>query len=155
MFAAKSVEQRGGFRLSAPPSAVFDLFSPLGEKLWVPEWDPELIHPPGFAWDRGLIFRTREERGEAIWLVTAFDRARHAVEYHRVETGRYVARVSVQCRDHADLQTDVDVAYSFVGLSEAGNREIQAMSAQSYEEKMVRWQGWIQRYLSHAPREGP
>ena len=151
MFAAKSIELRSGFRLSAPPSAVFHLFSPLGEKLWVPEWDPELLHPPGVTWARGLIFRTQEERGEAIWVVTALDQARHEVEYHRVEPGRYVARVSVHCRDGADLQTEVVVVYSFVGLSEAGNREIEAMSAPSYEEKMKRWQGWINGYLSRAP----
>jgi hypothetical protein len=151
MFAAKSIELIGGFKLSASPGAVFDLFSPLGEKLWVPGWDPELVHPPGVAWAHGLIFRTREELGEAIWVVTALDQARHEVEYHRVEAGRYVAKVSVQCRGDADLQTDVRVVYRFVGLSEAGNREIEAMSAQSYEEKMKRWQGWIHTYLSRSP----
>ena len=71
MFTARSIELGGGFTLPAPPDATFELFSPLGEKRWVPGWDPELIHPPGATWERGLIFRTREERGDAIWVVTA------------------------------------------------------------------------------------
>jgi hypothetical protein len=111
-------------------------------------WDPELLHPPGATWERGLLFRTREERGEAIWIVTALDRERHEVEYHRVEAGRYVAKVEVRCCGQGDAATDVRVAYTFVGLSEAGNREIAAMSAQAFEEKMLRWRNWIRRHLS-------
>ena len=148
MFAARSIELSGGFILSVPPDVAFELFSPLGEKLWVPDWNPELLYPPGFSWERGLIFRTAEERGEAVWVVTALDRERHEVEYHRVEAGRYVATVSVTCRPHASLQTEVRVTYLFVGLSEVGNQDIAAMSQTSYEEKMRRWQDWIHRHLS-------
>jgi hypothetical protein len=143
MFTARSIELQGGFTLPAPPEATFELFSPLGEKAWVPGWDPEIVHPPGASWERGLIFRTREERGDAIWIVTALDRERHEVEYFRVEAGRYVARVHVRCSTHIGGGTGVRVTYTFVGLSEAGNEEIAAMSAQAYEEKLRRWQGWI------------
>ena len=154
MFAARSVELTGGFTLPEPPHKVFELFSPLGEKSWVPGWDPELLHPPGATWEPGLIFRTREERGEAIWIVTALDRERHEVEYHRVEAGRYLAKVSVRCLGHAEARTDVRVTYTFVGLSETGNQEIAAMSAPAYEGKMLRWQEWIIRHLSGARVEG-
>lgn len=56
-----------------------------------------------------------------------------------------MAKVSVSCQACADLQTEVRVTYAFVGLSDSGNQEIAAMSAQSYEEKMNRWQSWIHR----------
>ncbi len=148
MFAAGSVELSGGFAVSAPLKTVFELFSPLGEKLWVPDWNPELLHPPGVGWERGLIFRTQEELGEAVWLVTVLDRDRHEVEYYRIEPGRYVARVRVQCQARVLRQTEVGVSYSFVGLSDAGNREIAEMSRAAYEQKMMRWQGWINGYLS-------
>jgi hypothetical protein len=148
MFAARSIELSGAFTLSVPPDEAFGLFSPLGEKLWVPDWNPELLHPPGVSWERGLVFRTTEERGEAVWVVTSLDRQRHEVEYHRVEAGRYVARVSVHCHSHASLETEVRVTYLFVGLSEAGNQDIAVMSPQSYEQKMRRWQEWIQQHLS-------
>ena len=80
-------------------------------------------------------------------MVTALDRDRHEVEYHRVEAGRYVARVDVRCASRAPDQTDVRVTYTFVGLSEVGNQDIAAMSQQAYEEKMRRWQGWITKSL--------
>jgi hypothetical protein len=146
-FTARSMELSGGFTLPLALEAAFELFSPLGEKRWVPGWDPELVHPPGVAWERGQIFRTCEERGDAIWVVSALDRVRHEVEYHRVEAGRYVARVEVRCSDSAGGRTAVHVTYTFVGLSEVGNRDIEAMSAPAYEEKMRRWQGWITESL--------
>jgi hypothetical protein len=148
VFAAVSVELRGGFVVSAPVDAAFELFSPLGEKLWVPGWDPELLHPPGVGWERGLVFRTQEELGEAVWVVTALDRERHDVEYYRVEPGRYVARVRVRCQARGERQTEVSVHYAFVGLSDAGNHEIAAMSQAEFGRKMTRWQGWIDGYLS-------
>jgi len=142
MFQARSTTLRGSFALPMAPGDAFPLFSPEGERSWVPGWDPELIHPPGVEWERGLIFRTREERGEAIWVVTALDRERHEVEYHRVEAGRYVARVQVRCTA-AGGGSSVQVTYTFVGLSEVGNQDIAAMSQEAYAEKMQRWQGWI------------
>ena len=148
MFKARSIELSGQFTLPGRPEARFELFSPLGEKTWVPGWDPELIHPPGVSWERGLIFRTREERGDAIWVVTALDRDRHEVEYHRVEAGRYVARVHVRCASRGADQTEVRVTYTFVGLSDVGNQDIAAMSPQAYEEKMGRWRDWIGKALA-------
>jgi hypothetical protein len=148
VFAAHSVDLSGSFAVSSRLDAVFELFSPLGEKLWVPDWNPELLHPPGVGWERGLIFRTQEELGEAVWVVTVLDRERHVVEYHRIEPGRYVARVRVQCQARGVQQTEVAVTYTFVGLSDAGNQAIAAMSQTAYEQKMRRWQGWITGYLS-------
>src|SRR5512144_2204720 len=104
MFAASSVELTGGFTVSAPVGMAFDLFSPVGERGWVPGWSPELLHPAGVEWEQGLIFRTQEELGEAVWVVTALDRERHAVEYYRVEPGRYVARVRVRCQAQGSEQ---------------------------------------------------
>jgi len=141
-FTARSVELHGGFMVNGPVGEAFELFSPLGEKLWVPGWAPELLHPPGATWERGLIFRTREERGDAIWVVTGLDRVNHTAEYYRVEPGRYVVRVGVHCSALAE-QTEVRIAYAFVGLSEDGNAEIALMTRESYDGKMNRWKGWI------------
>lgn len=142
-FVAQSVEFGGALTVGRAPDAAFPLFSPLGEIAWVPSWSPELIHPPGVAWARGMVFRTRDEKGEAVWIVTALDRAAHEVEYHRVEPGRYVARIRVRCEAAAAGRTLVSVTYAFIGLSEDGNAEIARMSAGEFEDKMRRWERWI------------
>ena len=146
-FAPQSSTLSGRIVLSGPVDGVFPLFSPAGEKDWVPGWDPEMLWPPGGPWQEGLLFRTQEEKGEAVWVVSQFDLGAHAVTYHRVEPGRYVARVDVACRPAGEGRTEAEVRYTFVGLSESGNAEIAAMSQPAYDEKMARWKGWIDALL--------
>ncbi|MBI1747944.1 MAG: hypothetical protein HYR55_15355 [Acidobacteria bacterium] len=137
----------GSIVLGGAVDEVFRLFSPLGEKQWVPEWDPQILHPVEAEWEEGLIFRTREETGEAVWIVTRLDFALHKVTYHRVEPGRYVARIDVSCRALGQRSTEATIVYAFVGLSDRGNREIAAMTQNDYDAKMVRWQKWITAHL--------
>jgi len=149
-FAPATITLAGKLMVNAPVEAAFPLFSPEGERLWVPEWNPEILHPPEGTWEQAQIFRTREEMGEAVWVITRLDRGRHEAEYHRVEPGRYVARIEVSCRPAGAASTEVSVAYSFVGLSEGGNRDIAAMTQADYEAKMQRWAGWIREHLSRS-----
>jgi hypothetical protein len=147
-FGAASREFAGRFSVHAPVETVFELFSPLGERGWVPDWDPELIHPPGVSWDEGQIFRTREKHGEAIWIVTRLRREAHQVEYCRVEPDRYIARVSVTCTPSGGEDTEAVTRYAYVGLSREGNEEIAKMTDEAYSEKMARWKQWISEYLA-------
>jgi len=146
-FVSRSIRLVGAIKLKGSIEAVFRLFSPQGEKQWVPGWDPEFIHPPGADWKKGLIFRTREEKGDAVWIVTQFDPARHDVEYHRVEPELYVARIRVQCTRAAESITKASINYEFVGLSQYGNSEIAKMTQKSYDQKMKHWTSWINDYL--------
>ena len=45
-FSPRAATLRGKLLANGDLSVVFPLFSPEGERLWVPEWDPELLHPP-------------------------------------------------------------------------------------------------------------
>lgn len=146
-FEAMAALLEGGFVVPAPLDEAFPLFSPLGEKAWVPHWDPELLHPRGVSWTQGMIFRTASEKGDAIWLVSRLDLDAHEVEYRRVEPGRYVVRVSVRCTANRAGGTTVGTEYEFVGLSESGNAEIAAMTQDDYARKMQQWAAWIQQHL--------
>ena len=150
-FVPRSVTLKGQIRLSASVDLVFQMFSRLGEKLWVPGWNPELLYPAGTTWEEGVIFRTQEETGDAVWIVTKLDTSTHHVIYHRVESTRYVARVEVHCSAIADNLTGAATEYLFVGLSESGNREITAMTQHSYDAKMTRWANWINHYFQTTP----
>jgi hypothetical protein len=146
-FSARSAEFKGHLVVPGPIEIAFDLFSPLGERNWVPDWNPELLHPSGVSWACGQIFRTQEEAGEAIWVVTTLNREGYEVEYYRVESRRYVAHVRVTCTATADQVTDVSTSYGFIGLTAEGNEAIAAMTDASYAEKMRRWERWIREYL--------
>jgi hypothetical protein len=147
-FKPHAITLRGVVATAGEVDEVFPLYSPLGEKLWVPGWDPELLYPEGVEWAEGQIFRTREETGEAVWIVTRLDRAGHEAAYHRVEPGRYVARIEVACRAAGDGGTRTTIAYTFIGLSARGNRDIDAMSQEEYAAKMARWGAWIDGCLA-------
>ena len=142
-FTPRTVTFTGRVAVRGRIDETFTLFSPLGEKLWVPGWDPELLHPPGAEWEEGMLFRTREESGPAIWVVSRLERQGHRVRYHRVEPGRYVACIEVACHEAGGGTTEATVSYGFVGLSEGGNRDIAAMTEADYAAKMARWEQWI------------
>ncbi len=152
-FEATSATFSGRVQVGADAEEAFLLFSPVGETLWVPGWNPRLVHPAGADWEEGMIFLTREELGDAVWVVTRLARSSRRVTYHRVEPGRYVARVEVTCRPLDERLSEASVAYTFVGLSEDGNREIAAMTQANYDAKMERWARWIHEHL--AARKGP
>ena len=146
-FTPATIELTGRILLGGDVERIFPLFSPLGEKLWVPGWNPRIIHPEGADWEEGMIFLTGEESGEAVWRVTRLDLASHEVVYHRLEPLRYVARVEVRCREAWGGSTEATVRYSFIGLTDEGNREIAAMTQEAYDAKMGRWKEWIRSAL--------
>jgi hypothetical protein len=146
-FRSRSVTLCGGFAIACPIERAFPLFSPLGEKDWVPGWNPTLLHPPGVDWALGQVFTTQEETGEAVWVVTRLDREGHEAAYARVEPGHYVAQVRVRCEARDAARTDVQVEYTFVGLSDEGNATIAAMSEDAYVQKMTRWREAIEAHL--------
>jgi hypothetical protein len=145
-FVPSSRTFNGSLTLKLEPSEAFALFSPEGERLWVPGWQPELLHPQGSDWAEGQVFRTREEFGDAVWVVSTLDRANCHVVYYRVEAKRYVARIEVKAIA-AKGSSKILVAYSFVGLSEHGNKDIEAMSQSAYNEKLRRWSLWLRTHI--------
>ncbi len=146
-FIPATITLTGQIRLPAPIPRIFPLFSPLGEKLWVPDWNPELLYPPNIDWAEGQLFRTPGECGSAVWIVSQLDFEASVVVYHRVEADRYVAQIGVRCYQASAAVTEVNIVYRFVGLSERGNQEINAMSQRTFEEKMERWTGWLNEHL--------
>ena len=106
--------------------------------------------PPNIDWAEGQLFRTREELGSAIWVVCELDLKASRVVYHRVEADRYVAQIEVRCYQLSADVTEVKIVYCFVGLSERGNQEINAMSQRTFEEKMARWTVWLNEHLQHS-----
>lgn len=142
-FQSHSVTFTGAFTLEIPVHEAFPLFSPLGEKDWAPDWNPELLFPPGETWCRGLVFRTQEESGPALWVVHSLSMDAHRVVYYRLEPELCAARIEVQCRALSKTACEVRTTYGYVGLSDAGNAAIRSMTRAAYEEKMARWKKWI------------
>lgn len=150
-FESRQITFRGSVRVAAPVEVAFPLFSPTGERLWVPGWNPEPIFPPTDSWREGTVFRTREESGDAIWIVTHLDNELHRVTYHRVEPDALVARIDVVTKPAGEHASETLIDYTFIGLSRRGNDAISAMNERDFERKMERWTAWITDHLD-SPR---
>lgn len=137
----RSVHFEGGFTLAEPVEQAFPLFSPVGEKAWVPGWEPELIYPPDSEWAEGQVFRSSGTLHPATWVVARLEKYR--ATYYRWELPDLVVQVDVRCEAAGGQSTRVTVGYTFVSLSAAGDEAIAAMSAPEYEQKMRDWKRMI------------
>ena len=147
-FVAQGVTRTGSIVLEGTIEKVFPLFGPVDEKKWVAGWEPEVVYPATAVMEQGMVFRTRDGEDQFTWVMTHLDPARHEVTYHNVAPGFQVRRIEVRCRALAAERTEAVVTYSYVGLSERGNREIAAMDENAYVAKMKHWEQAINGYLT-------
>ena len=141
---ASNIRLTGSFALDEPIETAFPLFSPAGEIAWAPGWTFENVHPVD-GWSEGQVFRAGGTVADAVWVVARLDRAQHRVTYYRVEGNDLVARIDVGCTEEGATSTRVEVSYSFVALSDAGDRAIAGMSQEAYEQKMNDWKSFIEK----------
>jgi len=132
--------------LHAPPDRVFPLFTPEGERLWVPGWLPRYLWPTDGAAQVGMTFLTEHEGRETTWMVADFDPGRRAV-YTRVTTGLSAVRVEVLCAPDGD-GTAANIRYDYVGLTPAGNASIEQITETRYAEWMDEWERAVNAYLA-------
>jgi hypothetical protein len=105
------------FQLSACAARVFPLFTVLGERAWVPGWDPEVLSG---AEERGSVFRTIGDDGiDTTWIVIAYEPQVGRIGYARLKDGSNVGLVDVECRDHED-GCEVGVRYTLTATTPDG-----------------------------------
>ena len=73
--------------LPLPVVDCFFLFTPIGEKEWVPGWEPRFLWPTDGHTREGMVFLTGQGPEESFWTVTDFDQARHYARYCRITPG--------------------------------------------------------------------
>jgi hypothetical protein len=149
-FRARRITRTARIQLIAPPSSVFPLFEPLGEKRWAEGWEPEMIYPPSGVTQKGAVFTTNHsEQLPAIWTVTEFDRHALRIEYLRVVAGSHLAAIAVGCVDGHNETTKADVTYTFTALTEPGNRYVDTFTDIYFSEWITSWETAMNYYLRH------
>ena len=135
-------------QLNAGPRTVFPLFTPLGERLWVPDWDPTIIYPASGDIDLGAVFTTSHDHAApTVWTVVESVPEQFRVAYVRVAPDSHVARISVQCDEAAPAGTRATVTYVFTGLTEQGNAYVAQFTEHHYAQWIQQWQAAINAYL--------
>jgi hypothetical protein len=133
------VERTGSFTLPLPLFQAFPLFTPEGERAYVPGWDPEYLHPTHAAEAAGTVFRTRHDGEETLWLVLEHDPCAGAAAYGRFTPGSRIGTVQVRCEAAGFAATRVTVTYALTATSPEGNAAVAAFTAEALEAKLAGW----------------
>lgn len=137
------------FQIDQPIDVLFPLFSPEGEKYWVPGWDyKNIIGSTELHEDYIFITENHDHAGsDAIWLVKKYDPDSHYVVFYRVEPDEKVGIITVKCDAISRFRTNVSVAYEYLALSEKGNEFITGFTKEKYKEFIREWKELLERYF--------
>ena len=133
------VEHTGEFRLPVPLDQAFPLFTPEGERAWVPGWNPVYLHPRSPASEAGTLFCTSHGGEETVWLVLRYEPFNGIAEYARVAPATRAGTVRVHCTAVAGGETMVRVTYELTALTPAGNAILAAFTAEGYQAMLAEW----------------
>lgn len=135
-------------RVDLPAAEAVDLFTPLGERAWIAEWDPTFLHPVDGRTQPGLVFTTGEAAELTFWTVADFDRSAGRARYMRVTPASRSVIVAVRVVPLGQDACEAEVEYHLTGLTTAGNDAIVAMTESSYAAMIDEWAGLIAAHLA-------
>ena len=144
-----SIKHTASFEIPQLVDRLFPLFSPEGEKLWVPGWNYEnVMSTTELAEDYVFLTRTHDHAATAaIWLIKRYDPVAYHIQFYRVEPEQKVGIVTVQCTRQTEVLTHVQVTYEYIALSEKGHEFIKGFTPEMYEHFIGEWKRLLLRYF--------
>jgi len=146
----RRVKHTADFCIDQPVDVLFPLFSPEGEKRWVPGWDYENVMGSTVLHE-DYVFLTRDHHHastEAIWLVKRYEPESRLVQFYKVEPRDKVGIVTVRCIAETERRTRVGVTYEYIALGEKGERFIAGFTAGAYAAFIGEWQRLLVHYFT-------
>ena len=145
----KSISHTKAFEMAHPIAELFPLFSPEGEKYWVPDWDYEnLMGTTELSEDYVFLTKTHDHRStDAIWVVKKYDPKSYFVQFYKIEPEDKIGIITVNCTELEAERTKVRVTYKYIALSATGEVFISEFSESAYEEFIGEWQALLSSYF--------
>ena len=143
-------------RINQPLPLSFNLFTPEGEKRWVPGWEPEIIRYNNEGIKKGTTFITPGKSGfedEYVWYVCELDLTTFYVKY-MVTTQNRVWFVEVNCKASPMETTHVKVKYTYQALNEKGYNLNKLAISDMYAQDLNDWERAINFYLENGSKIG-
>jgi hypothetical protein len=136
------VTLNGDLVIGLPPQSALQLFTPEGERGWVPGWAPRYPAGRPSQPDPGTVFITGDSDASTTWIV--LDRSDTSMRYARVATGRTAGTVTVTCEPAATAEaTRVHVRYELTALETDGALDIAELAA-DYPGFLAGWRQAIE-----------
>ncbi len=145
----KCVSHTKTFEITQPVDKMFPLFTPEGEKLWVPDWDYVNIMGSTELCEN-YVFMTdshAHKTSRSIWIVKKYDPELHYVQYYKIEPMDKIGVVTVECTDIGSDRTRVKVTYKYVALSTEGEKFLSEFSYSVYEDYICNWKKLLMNYF--------
>lgn len=145
----KSITHTKAFKMNVPIADIFPLFSPEGEKHWVPGWDYENVMGTTELSDDYVFLTKTHDHGtsDAIWIVKKYDPKLHFVQFYKIESGEKIGVVTVKCTELEASKTMIRVTYKYLALSKGGEEFITVFNESTYEEFIDEWQKLLTNYF--------
>lgn len=145
------VRRSGTLRVAAPFEQAFFFFTPDGERLWVPDFDPAYLHPLSENQEAGAIFSTRHGGEDTLWMVLRFSPREGVAEYARATPGSRRGTVHVRLEPIDGNATQATVTYDLVSTSAAGDAVLGALTEVAYAAMLTDWERRIAEALGRPP----
>ena len=145
----RTVQHKKSFEIDKTIEDVFPMFTPEGEKLWVPDWDYEnVMGSTELSEDYFFTTRTHDHvTTSAIWIVKKYHPEAYFVQYYKIEPEDKIGIVTVACTDLGVERTKVQVTYKYMALSAIGEQFISEFNQDVYENFINEWQILLKNYF--------
>jgi MOSC domain-containing protein YiiM len=140
-----SIRRASTVHVACPASEAFTYFTPDGERLWVPDFDPEYLHPLSGEQREGAIFTTTHGGERTLWMIVRFSPADGVAEYARATPGSRRGLVRVTVEATAAAAARATVSYELTALSDAGDGVLAGMTEAAYGEMLADWERRVAR----------
>ena len=147
----KHIERQHSIVIPLTLDEAFPLFTPMGEKHWFAEWQPEFIHPADGTTQTGMVFRTRHGSEETLWSCIDYAPGAYRIRYARISPGTRFVTISITCHAEAESSTRANVTYAMTALSEAGLSLLDATTSEAFRASIDHWQALLTRYALSLP----
>jgi len=124
------------------PAAVEDatpLFGPVREQEWSPAWAPRFLHPAAPTQREGAVFTTTGHAGIRLWVLTAYDPRAGRVAYVVTDPGVLVTEIIISVVPAGERASRATVTYRRSALTEVGNEQVDALTAEWAAEQAHHW----------------
>jgi MOSC domain-containing protein YiiM len=144
-----TVRRTGSLRVAAPLAQAFPFFTPDGERLWVPGFDPQYLHPLSGEQGAGAIFTTAHGGEDTLWMILRFSPSEGTATYARVTPGSRGGTVDVALEPVDAHTTQATISYDLTSTSEAGDEKLAALTDAAYAAMLADWEQKIDQALRH------
>ena len=145
-----AIKHTNSFIISQPIKVLFPMFSAEGEKSWVPGWSYENIMGSTVLHEDYVFLTKNHDHAttDAIWVVKKYEPENHYIQFYKIEPEEKIGIIEVACAQLTDSDTEVQVTYEYIGLSDKGNQFINEFTSSEYQEFIAEWKSLLDTYFT-------